>query len=72
MKNAAYETFVVRIYRRDAGDPQRLSGTVENAEHGARESFGDIDSLIAILSGNAGNKGSRKRPIGRTPPFAGG
>ena len=67
MKKPAYEAFVVR----DAHDPERLTGTVENAEHGARESFGNIDSLIANLSGNGGKTGSRKRPTGRTPPFAG-
>lgn len=72
MKRPAYETFVVRIYRRDASDPEQLSGTVENAEHDARESFGDIDSLIAILYGSGGKTGSRKPPTGRTPPFAGG
>ena len=72
MKQSAYETFVVRIYRRDPVDPGRLSGTVEAAEHGSRASFDSVDTLIAALCENALKAHSRRRPSARTPPLKSG
>ena len=61
MAEPAYETYIVRIYRRDRGDPARLSGVVEVVTGGQTRRFETLDALLAIL---------RNRPLagpGATP-----
>lgn len=43
-------SYIVRIYRRDATDSSEMVGTVEPAEHGERKSFRNLMELWTILS----------------------
>jgi hypothetical protein len=43
------ESYVVRIYRRDAGSPQNLVGLVELVDVNEEKSFVSFDELRAIL-----------------------
>jgi hypothetical protein len=43
------ESYIVRIYRRDVADPERLIGVVEHPERGTRERFHDAAGLLHIL-----------------------
>ncbi len=44
------ENYIVRIYRRDANDPNHVIGTVEHAETRERSSFHSLAALIGLLS----------------------
>ena len=46
----APESFVVRIYRRDARTPSRAAGTVELIERGTELSFKNLRELQRILA----------------------
>jgi hypothetical protein len=51
------ESYVVRIYRRDARLPARVAGTVEAVGSGSEHSFRNLRELQLILAG--------KPPTGR-------
>jgi hypothetical protein len=60
------QCFIVRVYRREADNPDRLVGVVEEVEKQARHSFTCLDELWAILNagksaGPAGGCGSGER-----------
>jgi hypothetical protein len=44
------ESFVVRIYRRYAGEPNRVVGVVEHPEQGMVERFNGTGELMKILT----------------------
>jgi hypothetical protein len=44
------ESYIVRIYRGDADNPQNFIGTVEQAGTEERKSFADIDELWKIFN----------------------
>lgn len=43
------ENYIVRIYRRDAQDPERVSGLVEVVGDGATRPFTSFEELSEIL-----------------------
>ena len=43
------ESYVVRIYRKDAKDPRKLVGEVERAEQDGKQTFHGADELLRIL-----------------------
>ena len=43
------EVFVVRIYRRDTVDSDRVNGVVEVVRDGKEHAFGDLPELMKIL-----------------------
>ncbi len=43
------DTYIVRIYRRDARDPQQIVGRVEDAESGDRRTFHNVSELVCLL-----------------------
>jgi len=51
------ESYVVRIYRRDAGSPQNLVGLVELVEVGREKAFTNFEELRAILDSRQGHGG---------------
>lgn len=54
------ESYVVRIYRRDKQDPQKIIGLVEMVESAGKEAFADFDELRRILSGGHENNARKK------------
>ena len=44
------ENYLVRIYRRDKADPDRIAGLVEFIEAGEKKAFATFDGLKAILA----------------------
>lgn len=44
------ESYIVRIYRRDSGDPGVVVGTVEEVGVEDKRGFGSFDELRGILS----------------------
>jgi hypothetical protein len=44
------ENYIVRIYRRDHGDPERLTGLLESVEEGTRHPFHTLNELCALLA----------------------
>ena len=57
------ETFIVRIYRRVAGDPD-AAGTVEHVDTGERMPFTDTKELLQRLLGTT----SQPHDNGSEPP----
>ncbi|MEK6742260.1 MAG: hypothetical protein AABZ15_01545 [Nitrospirota bacterium] len=43
--------YIVRIYRREQGDPDSIVGTIEEASSAERKSFRSPDELWNILGG---------------------
>ncbi len=43
------ESYVIRIYRRDEKDPQRIVGLVEYPDSGVTERFSHVAELMKIL-----------------------
>jgi hypothetical protein len=44
------DSYVIQIYRRDAADPDRLTGTVERVGNGGSQAFHSMQELWAVLS----------------------
>lgn len=57
------ESYVVRIYRRDAASPQSLVGLVELVEVGKEKAFVNFAELRAILDSKQGH-GAREERAG--------
>lgn len=55
-RSVAPESFVVRIYRRDARAPTRVTGTVEMVDAGTEMSFRNLRELQRILAGRPDHK----------------
>jgi hypothetical protein len=58
-------TYIVRIYRRDARDPQQIVGRVEDAESGDRQTFHNASELVRLLGGR-GAEASAARKMARS------
>ena len=43
------ENYIVRIYRRDETNPDKLTGVFESVEKETRSTFTSLDSLIDLL-----------------------
>jgi hypothetical protein len=50
MDKSSRENYLVRIYRRDEEDPERIAGMVELIEAGEKKTFATFDDLRAILA----------------------
>jgi hypothetical protein len=60
------ESFIIRVYRIDTNDPERVTGILESIDgSGEPEPFVGLGELGLVLSRRAGKRGKRK---GRTPP----
>ena len=46
----AVENYIIRIYRRDASDPDSLSGLLESVERETRHSFQTLKELRELLA----------------------
>jgi len=44
------ENYIVRIYRRDSADPNKLSGICESVEKETRDSFNTLGKLVSLIS----------------------
>ena len=44
------ENYIVRIYRRDDVDPNKLVGVCESVEQETRDTFNTLGSLISMIS----------------------
>ena len=44
------ENYIVRIYRRDAGDPTKLVGVCESVERETRDTFKTLGKLMSLIS----------------------
>jgi hypothetical protein len=46
----AMENYIVRIYRRDAADPHKVSGVFESVERETESTFNNLSSLVSMLA----------------------
>lgn len=44
------ENYIVRIYRRDATDPDKVAGVFESVEQETENTFSSLSSLISLLA----------------------
>ncbi len=44
------ENYIVRIYRRDSVDPNKVAGIFESVEQETENTFTDLSSLVELLS----------------------
>ena len=57
---SASESYLIRIYRRDPGDPRLVAGLVELIEKERTETFKNAAELLAILGIAGGAVGDTK------------
>jgi hypothetical protein len=50
------ENYIVRIYRRDETDPDKMAGTFESVENETRNAFTSLGSLIDLLTPKRGTR----------------
>ncbi len=59
------ESFIVRVYRIDPHDPQRLTGLIEALDgSGTQTPFTDIEGMVTVLRRRIGKKRGRRRIAG--------
>ena len=63
------ENYLVRIYRRDAEDPERITGLVEFIEAGEKKSFATFDDLIGRGAERAAEVRAEERQDPVRAPF---
>jgi len=44
------ENYIVRIYRRDTSDPNKLTGVCESVEQETRNTFSTLSNLMSLIS----------------------
>lgn len=55
------ENYIVRIYRRDQTDPDKVAGTFESVENETRNGFTSLGSLVDLLTTKGrGNQNSNE------------
>lgn len=65
------ENYIVRIYRREANDPDRVVGTVECVETRSHKPFHGLDALGDLLAdAGMGTVAEAKKPSASVPPDA--
>jgi hypothetical protein len=52
------ENYIVRIYRRDEAQPDRITGLVEGVESGEIQPFSTVTELATLLAGTAAITGN--------------
>jgi len=50
------DTYVIRIYRREAQNPEKLVGIVEEVGHARNQAFNSVAELCEILRSNTADK----------------
>ena len=55
------ECFIVRIYRRDALNPQRMAGQVELVSRDKTKVFKNVDDLLKIMLEQADGQKKREK-----------
>ena len=55
------ENFIVRIYRRESNDPNRIVGIVESPDSSESKRFSNIEDLLSILVPHAVNAKTKRR-----------
>ena len=55
------DSYVIRIYRRDADDPRKCAGLAEVIETDEKKTFRNLDELLEILKTQARNSSEKKR-----------
>jgi hypothetical protein len=63
------ESYVIRVYRRDAKDPEKLAGLVELIDREEQKRFGSFDELRKILGSSGeprGGAAANRRHKGNT------
>ncbi len=56
IRRCRVDSYVIRIYRRDAKKPGNIAGQVEFVERSETLSFGGADELMEILAGSKRRK----------------
>ncbi|HWR72830.1 MAG TPA: hypothetical protein VN604_06650 [Nitrospirota bacterium] len=56
------ETYIVRIYRRDDKDDEKIMGLVETAGKDKKERFGSREELYRIIRGYPAIRGEETKP----------
>jgi hypothetical protein len=59
------ETYIVRIYRRDRDDPQKIVGLVETVGKDDKKAFASRDELIMVLEGTKKEVQQREKKQGK-------
>ncbi len=61
------DSYVIRIYRRDADDPRKCAGQAEIIETDKQKTFKNLDELLKILKIRGGDSPGKKdkKPPGR-------
>jgi len=54
------DSYVIRIYRRDAENPRNCAGLAEIIDTDTRKSFKNLDELLEILKIPGGNSSEKK------------
>jgi hypothetical protein len=57
----AMDSYVIRIYRRDADNPRNCAGLAEVIETDEKKTFKNLDELLEILKTQARNSSEKKR-----------
>jgi hypothetical protein len=57
------DSYIVRMYRRDADNPENLVGLVETVGEEAKRPFHSIGELVAILSESHSLKLTSTKPV---------
>ncbi len=55
------ENYIVRIYRRDSGNPFEIAGIVESVEDEKKQAFKNMNELSQILRSPEEKRPSRKK-----------
>jgi hypothetical protein len=61
------ETYIVRVYVREADVPELIAGTAEQVESGCEQSFVGLPALLSILSSGRGCSAPRPNPLQSVP-----
>jgi len=62
------ESYIVRIYRRDAGSPEKILGIIEEVESGDKKTFKNFDDLWLALIFPHRDLGSKKSTLINAEP----
>lgn len=60
------DSYIIRIYRRDAKNPVNIAGQVEFVEREETRSFGGAEELMEILAQSKGRKQVQKTKPGKS------
>jgi hypothetical protein len=67
---AVLKNYIIRIYRRDRSDPDKIWGILEDIESGVKHrftSFGGLKKILAATDGRVPRKRKEHLPAKRRP-----